>query len=76
MSGQVSSFPSQASRWSVGSGLGGHLLGMVAEFEDMGVIGEPVDEGGGQAGVAEDLGPVGKGEIGGEDKRDPLSLGR
>ena len=45
-------------------------IGLAAEFKDVGMIGEAVDEVGGQAGVPKDLRPVGKGEIGRNDEGD------
>jgi hypothetical protein len=38
----------------------------VAGLDDIAMMGQPVEHGCGHFGVAEDLGPVGKGEIGGD----------
>ena len=40
---------------------------LATELKDVSMIGQAVNEGSGEALVAEDLGPVGKGEIGGDD---------
>ena len=44
-------------------------IGLTAEFKEVGMVGEPVNESGGQPFVAKDLGPVGKGQVGGDDDR-------
>ena len=40
--------------------------GVVARFDDIAVMGQAIEHGGRHLGVAEDLGPVGEGEIGGD----------
>lgn len=40
---------------------------VISGLEDMAVIGEPVEQGRGHLGVAEDGGPFGEAEIGGDD---------
>ena len=41
----------------------------VAGLDDVAVMGEAVEHGGGHLGVAEDLGPIGEGEVGGDQQR-------
>jgi putative transposase len=45
---------------------------VVAGLDDVAVMGEPVEQGGGHLGVAEDARPVGEGEVGGDDDRGSL----
>ena len=40
----------------------------VAGLDDIAVVGEPVEHGGGHLGITEDLGPIGEGEIGGDQQ--------
>src|SRR3990170_4293904 len=47
-------------------------VGVSLEFEDVAAMGEAVQEGSGQAGVAEDLRPAGEVQIGGDQHRPPL----
>jgi hypothetical protein len=44
----------------------------VADLDDVAVMGQPVEHGGGHLGVAEDLRPIGEGEIGGDQQRGVL----
>jgi hypothetical protein len=43
--------------------------GLGAGVDDVGAVGESVDDGLGEAGVGEHLGPFPEGEVGGEDQR-------
>src|SRR4051794_39539876 len=43
--------------------------GLVAGVDDVRAVGEPVDDGFGEAGVVEDLGPFAEWEVGGDDQR-------
>lgn len=43
--------------------------GVGAGVDDVGAVGEPVDDGFGESGVGEDLGPLAEGEVGGDDQR-------
>src|SRR3546814_15810602 len=45
---------------------------LVAGLDDVAVVGEAVEERGGHLGVAEHRGPLGKGQVGGDDDRGPL----
>src|SRR4029077_10542524 len=42
---------------------------LVAGVDDVGAVGEPVDDGFREAGVGEDLGPLAECEVGGDDHR-------
>ena len=42
--------------------------GLGAGVDDVGLVGEAVDDGLGEPGVGEDLGPVAEGEVGRDDK--------
>jgi hypothetical protein len=44
----------------------------VAGLDDVAVMGEAVEHGGGHLGVAEDLGPISEGEVGGDQQRGVL----
>ena len=44
----------------------------VAGLDDVAVMGQPVEHGGGHLGVAEGLRPIGEGEIGGDQQRGVL----
>jgi hypothetical protein len=44
----------------------------VAGLDDIAVVGQTVEHGGSHLGVAEDLGPIGEGEIGGDQQRGVL----
>jgi hypothetical protein len=44
-------------------------VGVVAGFEDVAMVGEAVQQGGGHLGVAEDLHPFAEVEVGGDDER-------
>jgi hypothetical protein len=46
-----------------------HSPGVVSGFDDLAVMGEPVERSGGHLFVAEGLGPLPEGEIGGGDHR-------
>ena len=46
------------------------------ELQDVGLVSEPIEQGRRQALVAEDLGPVGKAQVGRHDHRHPLVQGR
>ncbi len=46
--------------------------GLVACFNDLAVMGEPVEQRGGHLGVAEDSWPFAEREVGGDDDRCPL----
>ena len=43
--------------------------GLGAGLDDVGLVGEPVDDGLGEPGVGEHLGPLAEGEVGGHDQR-------
>ena len=43
--------------------------GVVAGLDDIAVVGQPIEHGGRHLGVAKDLGPIGEGEIGGDQQR-------
>ena len=43
--------------------------GFVAGVDDVGAVGEPIDDGLGEPGVGEDLRPLAEGEVGGHDQR-------
>jgi hypothetical protein len=47
--------------------------GLVASFDDLAVMGEPVEQRGGHLGVAEDGWPFAEREVGGEDDRGALA---
>src|SRR4030066_1821082 len=47
-------------------------VGVALELEDVAAMGEAVQEGSGQAGVAEDLRPAGEVQVGGDQHRPPL----
>ncbi len=47
-------------------------LAVQGAFDDMGVAGDPVQKRGGHVGLVEDLGPIGKAEVGGDDHRTAL----
>jgi len=49
--------------------------GLTDEFEDVGLESEAVEESTGQLFAAEDLGPIGEGEVGGDNQGDPLVQG-
>jgi len=49
-----------------------HSPGIVSRFDDLAVMGDAVEQGGGHLLVAEDLGPLPEGEIGGDDDRSLL----
>ena len=42
--------------------------GFGAGLDDVGLVGEPVDDGPGEPGVGEDAGPFAEGEVGGDDQ--------
>ena len=42
-------------------------IGVVAGFDDVAVMGEPVEQRGGELGVDEDVGPFGEHQVGGDD---------
>ena len=44
----------------------------VAGLDDVAVVGQAVEHGGGHLGVAEHLGPIGEGEVGGDQQRGVL----
>jgi len=44
-------------------------VGLALDGDDVCVVDDSVDEGGGASGVGERLGPVTKGQVGGEDER-------
>ena len=46
----------------------GEAPGFAAGVDDVGAVGEPVDDGLGEAGVGEDPGPLAEGEVGGHDQ--------
>ena len=54
------------SRHLLCSGMVLKAVGLAAKLKDMGMIGQPVNEGGGQPGITKDLRPVGKSEVGGD----------
>jgi len=56
---------------STSFGLGEAVLeapGFGAGLDDVGLVGEPVDDGPGEPGVGEDAGPFAEGEVGGDDQ--------
>src|SRR5712691_4932589 len=55
-----------------GSGAVLEAPALVAGLEDVAVVGEAVEQGGGHLGVAEDARPFGEGEIGGDEDRGTL----
>lgn len=50
-------------------------VGLADEFDDVGLVGQPIQEGQGQFFITKDLSPITKLEIGGHDQRDPLVQG-
>jgi hypothetical protein len=42
--------------------------GLAAGLDDVGLVGEAVDDGLGESGVGEDLGPFAEGQVGGDDQ--------
>ncbi len=42
---------------------------LVAGLDDVAVVGQAVEHGGGHLGIAEHLGPVGEGQVGGDQQR-------
>jgi hypothetical protein len=44
----------------------------VAGLDDVAMVGQMIEHGGGHLGVTEDLGPIGEGEIGGDQQRGVL----
>src|SRR4051794_31776754 len=58
-----------------GEGVSGAVFeapALVSGFDDVAVMGEAIEHGRGHLGVAEDLGPVGEGEVGGDDDQGVL----
>jgi len=43
-------------------------VGVVAGLDDVAVVGDGVEQRGGHLGIAEDLDPLGEGELGGDDQ--------
>ena len=50
-----------------GFGAGLEAEAVVSGFQDVAVVRQPIEQGGGHLGVAEDIGPFGEAEIGGDD---------
>src|SRR3954454_14285316 len=71
--------PLRSGRSVVGVGRGGaaevavfEAVAVAFEGDDLGVVDEPVDHGGGNDLVAEDLAPAAEGPVAGHDERGPL----
>ena len=47
-------------------------VGVIAGFDDVAVVGDAVEQGGGHLGIAEDLDPLGEGQIGSDDQAGAL----
>ena len=47
-------------------------VGIVTGFEDVAVMGETIQEGGGHLGITKDLNPFAEGQIGGDDEAGPF----
>ena len=52
--------------WECGSAAVLEAPAGIAGLDDIAVVGEPVEHGGGHLGIAEDLGPVGECQVGGD----------
>lgn len=62
--------PQFAVPFAAGGGrAGAEAVGLGAGFEDVGVEGDAVDDGGDQAGVGEDGAPFAEGQVGGDGRR-------
>jgi Transposase, Mutator family len=70
--GGAASSPARQCWEGLGSGAVLEAPALVTGLDDVAMVGQPVEQGGGHLGVAEDGGPFTEGEVGGDDHRGSL----